>query len=305
MRDSLQLNEIPKADTIHMIAGWRQWADGGSISSGLPRYLVEEMGARKIGEIGADGYYLFQIPGMHHLLRPVIKLEDGYRQELELHKNEIYYAGTDEQGLVIFLGDEPHLNVDAYAADFISLVKELQVQRIVSLGGVFGPTPYDRDRHISCIYSLPEMKVELDEYALNFSNYEGGSSIGSYLLDQAEKERVEFVGLYGFVPAYDFGQSLRSPQGFSVENDFKSWYDIMRRVNHMLGLNFDLSDLARRSEELLNALDDKIAEMERENPQLKVREYMARLDSEFTELSFMPLADIWDEGLRGLLDDLE
>ena len=72
MRDSLQLKEIPKADTIHMIAGWRQWADGGSISSGLPRYLVEEMGARKIGEIAAGGYYLFQIPGMHHLLRPVI-----------------------------------------------------------------------------------------------------------------------------------------------------------------------------------------------------------------------------------------
>lgn len=34
----------------YMIAGWKpQWSDGGEISSGLPQYLVEKLGARKIG----------------------------------------------------------------------------------------------------------------------------------------------------------------------------------------------------------------------------------------------------------------
>jgi len=61
----------------YMIAGWHEWADAGAVSSGLPQYLIDETRARKIGEIAPDGFYLFQIPGTHHLLRPVVQLEEG------------------------------------------------------------------------------------------------------------------------------------------------------------------------------------------------------------------------------------
>ena len=73
MDKQVELWEKPKAEEIYMILGWRQWADAGGISSELPQYLIEKTGARKIGEIRADGFYLFQIPGTHHFLRP----EDG------------------------------------------------------------------------------------------------------------------------------------------------------------------------------------------------------------------------------------
>ena len=39
----------------YLIAGWkRQWPDGGEISGGLPQYLMEKLGARKIGEMGKE-----------------------------------------------------------------------------------------------------------------------------------------------------------------------------------------------------------------------------------------------------------
>ena len=39
-------DEKPPAQ--YMIAGWRrQWSNGGRISSGLPRYLIDKLGARK------------------------------------------------------------------------------------------------------------------------------------------------------------------------------------------------------------------------------------------------------------------
>ena len=60
MDDRLQLWEKPVADRKYMIAGWQQWADAGSISSGLPEYLVDVTGARKVGEIESDDFYLFQ-----------------------------------------------------------------------------------------------------------------------------------------------------------------------------------------------------------------------------------------------------
>jgi proteasome assembly chaperone (PAC2) family protein len=293
----------PVAEEVYMFAGWRQWADAGSISSGLPEYLINLLDAEKIGEIQTDGYYLFQIPGTHHLVRPVVKIEDGYLKGLEVYKNEIYYAGDEHKGLVIFLGDEPHMDVDRYADAFFTIVHELKVKRVIGLGGVYGPVPYDKDREIGCLYSLPKMKEELSKYAVRFSNYEGGSSIGTYLAYQAERERVEFLAFYGFVPAYDFGQSSALQPGMRIENDFKAWYDILRRCNHMLDLGLNLTDLEKRSGELLDMMEEQISELEEQAPQLEARAYLEQVADEFTERSFVPLDDMWEQQFRDLFGE--
>lgn len=305
MDNLLELWEKPESEEKYMIAGWRQWADAGSISSRLPQYLIDQTRARKIGEIKPDGFYLFQIPGMHHFVRPHIKLDEGYRKELESKRTEIYYTGNDDKGLVIFLGDEPHLEVERYADAFFQVVKQLGVRRVVALGGVYGAMPYDKDREVSCVYSLPALKNELTSYAVKFSDYEGGSTIGTYLADRAEREGVEFIDFYAFVPAYDFSQLSTHLQSLRVENDFKAWYDMMRRFNHMFDLRIDLSDLARQSDELTASIDAKLDELERKAPQLKVREYMQTLAQDFTEMSFMPLGDVWEQGLEDLFKGFE
>lgn len=305
MDDLVEFWEKPVAEEIHMIVGWHQWADAGAISSGLPQYLIDHTGARKIGEIKPDGFYLFQIPGTHHFLRPKIKLDQGYRQDLESRTNEFFYSGDDRKGLVVFLGEEPHLNAERYAEAFFHAVEELGVRRIVAVGGVYGAMPYDKDREISCVYSLQEMKDELAEYAVRFSDYEGGTTIGTYLVDRAEQRGIEFLALYGFVPAYDFSQLSAHLQGMRIESDFKAWYDLMRRLNHMFGLGIDLSDLARQSAELISSMDSKIDELERMMPQLKVREYLDKLASDFTERSFMALDGIWERELGDLFEDTE
>ncbi len=305
MDDSVELSEKPTAERIFMIAGWRQWADAGSVSSGLPQYLIEHTGARKIGEIRSAGFYLFQVPATHHLFRPKIKLNEGYRQELTSQQSELFYAGDDKKGLLIFLGDEPHLNVERYADVFLDIVQELQVRRVAAVGGVYGAMPYDRDREISCVYSIRGMKAELAEYAVRFSDYEGGATIGTYLVDRAEHRGVAFLDFYAFVPAYDFSELTTAIQGVRMESDFKAWYDLMRRINHMFDLGIDLSDLDKRARELNSSMDAKIDELESKMPQLKVREYMDKLTSEFTEMPFLPLDDVWERELGDLLTDIE
>ena len=124
MKNPVELVSIwdrPRANEIYMIAGWHQWADAGSISSGLPQYLIQLTNAHKIGEIRSDDFYLFQIPGTHHLLRPEIKFEDGFRTELRPRVNEFYYAETPQNGLIIFIGEEPHIDINRYASAFFEL----------------------------------------------------------------------------------------------------------------------------------------------------------------------------------------
>lgn len=305
MDNLIELWEKPVAAEINMIVGWHQWADAGATSSGLPRYLIEQTGARKIGEIKTEGFYLFQLPGTHHFLRPEIKLDEGYRKGLSSRKNEFFYSGDDSKGLVIFLGEEPHLNVERYAEAFFHAVKELRVSRVAAIGGVYGAVPHDRDREVSCVYSLPEMKEELAEYAVRFSNYEGGATIGTYLVDRAEQSDVEFLVFYAFVPAYDLSELSTHLQGLRIENDFNAWYDLMRRLNHMFDLGMDLSDLRRQSDALISSMDYEIDELEKAMPQLKVREYIESLTRNFVEMSFTPLDEVWERELGHLFEDME
>lgn len=305
MDERLSFQEQPQAQNIYMVAGWRQWADAGSISSELPQYLIEQTAARKIGEMRPHGFYVFQVPGTHHMFRPVIQLEEGYRQSLQKNRNEFYYIGDDTNGLIIFIGDEPQINVEQYAETFFAACMMLGVKQVVALGGVYGAMPFDRDRRISCLYSLPHLRADLEDLAVQFSNYEGGATIGAYLVDRAEEMGVAMIDFYAFVPAYNFSQSNLEPQGLSIESDYKAWYDVMRRIKHLFGLSLDLTDLQQRSDGLLTAVEEKIVALEQEMPQLNVREFMAQLEEEFTEQPFMPLGDVWTNELDDLFGDFE
>lgn len=302
MNDLIELWEKPAADKC-MIAGWYQWADAGDVSSGLPRYLIDETQARKIGEIKPDSFYLFQIPGTHHLLRPVVRLSEGLREEMEERKNEFFYSDNEGGEFLIFLGEEPHQNEGQYAEALLDAVEELGVRRMAIVAGVHGPMPYDKDREISCVYSLPELKEEITKYAVKMSNYEGGATIGTYLAHKAEPRGIEAIVFYAMVPAYDFSRGSVLTQRMAMDEDFKAWYDLMRRLKFMFKLDMDLSDLERRSEELISTWDSKIEELEQEMPQLEVRDYMEEVNEDFTEVSFMPLSDVWEEELGHLFDD--
>jgi proteasome assembly chaperone (PAC2) family protein len=305
MNELLQLWQLPETNETTMLAGWRQWADAGNTSSGLTRYLVELTGATRIGVLKPTNFYLFQVPGTHHFLRPDVALEDGLVTSHDTRNNEFFYWRSGRQGVVFFLGDEPHLNAELYADAWLDAVEQLGVKRVVCLGGVYGAMPYDREREIHAVYSLPRLKAELDSYAVKYSNYEGGSTIGTYLAYRAGQRGIELIDLYAFVPAYDFSQVSNQVQGLRIDSDFQAWFDVMRRLKHMFGLEIDLSDLEVRSLELASSMDAKVTEVSRKYPKLKVKDFMQQLTDAFEELPFMPLDDLWARELGDLLDNLD
>jgi proteasome assembly chaperone (PAC2) family protein len=274
MRDVLELWERPVADEIYMLVGWRQWADAGAMSSGLPRYLVKKTGARKIGQLRSDDFYLFQVPGTHDLVRPVVKFNEGFPEYLRTPTNEIYYAGDERKGVVFFIGDEPHLNVERYSATFLQAVEELGVRRVVGFGGVYAEVPYNKERLVSSIFSLESLKDEVTALAVNLSDYQGGASIGSYICKRAGERELEYVSFYTFIPTYELSGISQIGNTIRIENDYMAWFNVMQRVNYMLKLGIDLVDLEGKSARLINVVDAKIDELENSSPQLGVREYV-------------------------------
>jgi proteasome assembly chaperone (PAC2) family protein len=306
MADALTFYERPEAEELVMLTGWRQWADAGSISSGLPLYLVQQLKAHQIGIIPPDGYYIFQIPGTHDLVRPVVKFDQGHPEYLQSRRNEFFYSPASKgPGVVVFLGDEPHLDVDRYVSTLLEAARTLGVRRIVSFGGVYGELPYDKERPVAGIYSLTRLRDEISTYAVDLSDYHGGASIGSYVCKRAEEEGIEFIGFYAFVPTYDFSGIAQAGKAIRVETDYMAWLGVMRRVNHMLKLDFDLLDLEEKSRRLVKLIDAKVEEIEQANPQAGVRDYLKHLSDNFEETLYDPLGEVWEDELRRLMDKFD
>lgn len=305
MTETYELWKRPESQELYMIVGWRQWADGGSISSGLPEYLAEQLSAEPVGCIRPEGFYLFQVPGTHDLVRPTIRFREGYPRSLESQHNDLFFAGDEEKGLLIFSGDEPHMDVERYIGALLAIARELHVKRIIGLGGVYGELPYDKERMVHAIYSLPRLKAELANYAVSFSDYQGGASIGSYLCRRAGEQGLEYVGYYVFVPAYDYSPIARIGSAIRLEDDYMAWLGVLRRIDYMFKLKLDLSDLEKKSRRMVEAMDARIEEIEQAAPQLELRQRIQDVNAKYKELIFAPLNDALEDELRHLLDKFD
>lgn len=305
MTETYELWKRPESQELYMIVGWRQWADGGSISSGLPEYLAEQLSAEPVGRIRPDGFYLFQVPGTHDLVRPTIRFKEGYPRALEAQHNDLFFAGDEQKGLLIFSGDEPHMDVERYIGALLAIARELHVKRIIGLGGVYGELPYDKERMVHAIYSLPRLKAELANYAVNFSDYQGGASIGSYLCRRAGEQGLEYVGYYVFVPAYDYSPIAHIGSAIRLEDDYMAWLGVLRRIDYMFKLNLDLSDLEKKSRRMVEAMDARVEEIEQAAPQLELRQRIQDVNARFKEVIFAPLNDALEDELRHLLDKFD
>ena len=278
-------DEKPSAQ--YLIAGWRrQWSNGGRISSGLPRYLIDKSQARKIGELGPEVSrmcYPFQVAGTHDAFRPAVAYQDGLPSQSMSRENSFFDAGN---GLIVFLGEEPWYRLDVYGEGFFQAIKELGIQQTVAVEGVNGPAPPDMERRITCAYSKADMKGTLEQYGVQFTSYGSdgrrGPTIGMALVSLAHFEYpdVEVFRMGAMAPMYPFITSGNEQLG--ITRDHRSFYDIMRRLKAMFNLDMDLTDLRSRGESEANELIQALERVSGSNPEAKQIIEQVRTDYKFT-----------------------
>jgi hypothetical protein len=287
------LNEKPAAK--YMIAGWRrQWSNGGAISGRLPRYLIEKMQARKIGEMTrevATLCYPFQVAGTHDVYRPQVAYQDGLPSADMARDNNFYDAGG---GLIVFLGEEPWYRLDLYGQAFFQAVRELGISQTVAVEGVNGPAPPEMERRISCVYSQAGMRETLERYGLRFSSYgsEGrqGPTIGMALVTLAHFEYpdLQMFRLGAMVPMYPFVTSNNEQVGIS--RDHRAFYDIMRRLKAMFKLEIDLTELSTLGENDSRTLLETLERIGGSNPGAK--EIIDRVRADYNFVPFVEPVDL-------------
>src|SRR5215208_2166682 len=86
----LKLQSPPPLTDATMLLALTGWMDGGHVSTGTVRRLMDNRKVKEIGRIEPDPFYIYNFPGsmeVASLFPPAVKYEDGLITELELPTN--------------------------------------------------------------------------------------------------------------------------------------------------------------------------------------------------------------------------
>src|SRR5947209_10152779 len=142
----LDMTSPPRLKEATMIVALTGWMDGGSVSTGTVRQLMEGREIVEVARIESDPFYIYNFPGSMDgasLFRPEVKYVDGIVEEMSLPQNVFFAAPGD--GLVFFVGKEPNLKWQAFADCIFAVCKAAGVKRILFMGSFGGAVPHTRE----------------------------------------------------------------------------------------------------------------------------------------------------------------
>jgi proteasome assembly chaperone (PAC2) family protein len=262
--DRLRIHEYPSFRKPRLILGFSGWMDGGDVSTGTIRVLVEKLEAQRFAEILPEGFYIYSFPGamdLTALFRPHCRIRHGLIRAFEFPQN--LFFGSADNDVILFLGKEPNLAWEDYGDCLFRLCERFGVEMVYFIGSVSGLVPHTRDPHMFCSVSDAELKPVFERYGIGFSDYEGPASMTTYLTAQAKSRGIEMVNLVATVPAYVQGNN---PKCIDV---------VVRRIAGMLGLELHLDDLRAAADEF----EKKLTEVVNEQPELA--ESVVKLEQDY------------------------
>ena len=247
--DKLNIHRRPNFNNPRLLLGFSGWMDGGEVSTGTVKFLIDKLRAQKFAEIKPEGFYIYSFPGsmeMTALFRPHTNIKDGLIKSFEIPADAFFYS--EENDLIMFLGKEPNLQWEEFAECIFSLCEQLGVRNIYFIGSIAGLVPHTREPRFICSVSDAELKETFQHYGVKFTNYEGPASIITYLTNNCYKRDLNMVNLVATIPAYVQG------------NNPKCIETVTRRLTGMLDVQVKLDDLRIISDEFERKLSDIVQE---------------------------------------------
>src|SRR5437764_14464606 len=89
----LRVQDCPALEQATLVLAFNGWMDGGDVSTGTVRGLVDLLDARPVAEIDPDPFCIYTFPGsmeLAALYRPALQIEDGLITSLEMPTNVVY-----------------------------------------------------------------------------------------------------------------------------------------------------------------------------------------------------------------------
>lgn len=260
MRDCFEIILQPALKDPTLITGFGGWPNAGEVATWVVKYLIQTMGATKCAEIHPEAFYDMSQQ------RPVCSISGGLIRNMAFPTNAFYavqITEPDPRALVLFIGQEPHLQWPRFVEVFLDVAQQFGVRELYTVGGLYDNIPHTVAPRVSGLTNR-EKRLELfPTLDINPSEYEGPVSIHSHLLMAAGQRDIPSVSLWGHVPYY-----IQS-------NNAKTCLAILQRLQTLLNIKLNLEDV-RHAAELLDEQIDRIIQTKPE-----LREYIQSLEQDY------------------------
>ena len=232
---SLNWLSHPKLRDPVALLAFSGWGDAGESSSDAVRHLIAAHEAETIATFDADPFFDFQVS------RPVVTLDSGGVRSISWPTTELLVVRLEDRDLVVCLGEEPNYNWKRFTSEVVAALRELGIQRAVTVGAFVGQVAHTVP--VPVIGSSSNASV-VGAHGLLPSRYEGPTGIVGVLTHALESGGIATISLWAAVPHYLSNQTY--PPGVEA---------LVRKAAEVLELTLETGDLARRSEEFRANVD--------------------------------------------------
>jgi hypothetical protein len=264
-----------------MVVGLTGWMDGGEVSTGAIECLAERLKAEPLATLDEDDFYIASFPGTMEfaaLFRPSVRIKDGLIRSLDWPATQVLYCPSSQ--LVLWSGREPNLRWQEYADTMLTLASACEVGQVHFIGSVAGLVPHTREPRFHTSVSDERLLPPLLRQGYRLSNYQGPSSITTFLTRLAPRHGIDWINSVAEIPAYIQGRNFRCIRA------------AVHRLAGLLGLNIDLEGLRLLADQMEEQLTKAVAE------QPELAERITKLEEDYDN-------DIFDTELGDLKDWLQ
>jgi proteasome assembly chaperone (PAC2) family protein len=185
-----------------LVIGFAGWANAAGLSIEVIAQLQSLLSTDAIGILEAPECYVITNPSLAH--RPLTTIRGGIVEEMRFPETEVHALQGDgtRPDVLLIQGLEPDLHWTDFIEALWSLIARFDVRRVYTIGSYYDQVPHTRPPRVNAVVSSPHLKAELRPHHVDFTRYEGPTSIQTFLLHTCQQRQVEGISLWSGVPPY-------------------------------------------------------------------------------------------------------
>ena len=248
-----------------LLISFRGWSDAGYAASNTLKYLIKQMGAKKIAVIDSEKFTDFSQN------RPSVLMRNNKR--FIKWPDSAFYSIKNQNGkndLIIFLGYEPNFMWNNFNEILQDFCEKNKIVAAISIGSLLAETSHTADIKLTGNSSHKNLTKELEFPYKTMNTYEGPTGMLGVFTNNLIAKGIPHGAIWANIPYYL--NSITNPKASQA---------ILQSLVDLLDINCDMHDIGK----LASKFDTYVESLLKDHPDISL------INNKIKELENLPDSD--------------